>query len=226
MSKRKRQVPLLEALKAGRSFTFTLADGGNLASMRGVLKHGQTLTFSPVVNFRHIQNGDIVLVKWRGGGHIMHLVGDIQDDRYLIINSLGGVNGWVDGSDIVGWVTEIVDPDVRPSVPDMLDQLDETYQMLCERGQCMPEDAQVLCSIVSDMRWYASRIDPTQWDVLPRLNRWSFAQHLWHIYKDAIDVARSDTAKPLGQLIDHGKEHIGKVAEGMALFEKGVENAV
>ena len=43
MSKRKKS-PLLEALKEGKSYTWTIPDGGNLASMREAIKHGQTLT--------------------------------------------------------------------------------------------------------------------------------------------------------------------------------------
>lgn len=49
MSKRKKD-PLLEALKEGKSYTWTVPDGGNLASMREAIKHGQMLTMSPIVN--------------------------------------------------------------------------------------------------------------------------------------------------------------------------------
>ena len=102
MSKREHKNPLVQALEEGRSFTFTLSDGGNLASMRGVLKHGQSLTMSPVPHGGPVESGDIVLVKWRGGNHILHLVDKVQDGRYLIVNSVGGVNGWVEQEDILG----------------------------------------------------------------------------------------------------------------------------
>jgi hypothetical protein len=189
--------------------------------MRGVLRHGQSLTLTPVTDSCPAQAGDIVLVRWRGGNHILHLVGEIQDDRYLIVNSLGGVNGWVGSEDILGRASEIVDPKPRPSVPEMLDQLDVAYGTICERERPVPNDARMLRSVADDMRWYAGHIAPGQWDVLPRLNRWSFAQHLWHIYKDARRVAHSETAKLIRHLIDHGKEHVGKVAEGAALFARG-----
>jgi hypothetical protein len=54
---------LLEALTAGRSYTWTEPDGGDLASMRAAVKHGQTLTMSPIGDLREIQVGDIVFVK-------------------------------------------------------------------------------------------------------------------------------------------------------------------
>ena len=62
---------------------------------------------------------------------------------------------------------------------------------------------------------------PKQWDVLPRLNRWSFAQQLWHIYKQAKRAAYSEMRTPILYLIDRGKEHVGQVAEGSALFGRG-----
>lgn len=49
MTKRKRPDPLVEALKNKRPYIATFADGGNFASMRAAIKHGEILTFSPVV---------------------------------------------------------------------------------------------------------------------------------------------------------------------------------
>jgi hypothetical protein len=127
MAKRKSPDPLIEALENGQTYTITMADGGDLASMRAVLKHGQTLTFAPVQDYGRVQVDDIVIVKWRGGGYIMHLVGERQGDRFLIINSLGKENGWTHGRDILGRVTEIIDPEPQPPVPQMLAELEEAY---------------------------------------------------------------------------------------------------
>jgi hypothetical protein len=73
--------------------------------------------------------GDFVLVKWHRGD-IFHIVGEIQDDQYLIVNSLGKVNGWVPAKDILGRATKIIEPEPRPSVPVMLDQLQAAYYNL------------------------------------------------------------------------------------------------
>ena len=106
----KHKDPLLEALKEGKSYTWTVPDGGNLASMRKAIKHGQILTMSPITNSGEIQVGDLVLVKWHQGD-IFHIVGEIQGDQFLIVNSLGKVNGWVSAKDILGRITNIIEPD-------------------------------------------------------------------------------------------------------------------
>jgi hypothetical protein len=50
-------------LERGESYTWTIPDGGNLASMRKAVKHGQTITISPIGDPTEIQVGDIVYVK-------------------------------------------------------------------------------------------------------------------------------------------------------------------
>ena len=173
----KRKDPLLEALKEGRSYTWTVPDGGDFASMRAAIKHGQTLTMSPVVNPSETQVGDFVLVKWHKG-YIFHIVGEIKGDQFLIVNSLGKINGWVGGSDILGRVTQIVDPEPRPSIPEMLEQLEMAYRRLIEHEQPAEDEARWLLSVIDDMRWYADRIGLERWDKMPRSNKWSFEQIL------------------------------------------------
>lgn len=69
--------PRLEALEQGHSITWIVPEGGDLASMRNTFKHGQSLTFAPVVNTQDIQVGDIVYLKWYNS-YIVHLVQEIQ----------------------------------------------------------------------------------------------------------------------------------------------------
>jgi hypothetical protein len=59
----KREDPLLEALQRGLSYTWTIPEGGDLASMRKAVKHGQTLTMSPLSDPPEVLVGDIVLVR-------------------------------------------------------------------------------------------------------------------------------------------------------------------
>ena len=209
---------LLEALEAGRSFTWTMPDGGDFASMRATIKHGQTLTMSPVVNSQDVQVGDIVLVKWHKG-HMMHLVQEIQGDRFLIANSVGKINGWVNGGDILGRVTQIVDPEPRPDMAVMLAQLEAAYRQLIEREQPAEADARRLLSIVEDMRWYADRIGAERWDKQPQQNKWSFMQNLWHLTKLAQSAVASASPRPMNYYTDRGKECVGLAAEMFALFE-------
>ncbi len=215
MAKRKTPDPLIEALEDGRSYTITLADGGDLASMRAALKHGQTLTYSPVTDYDQIQVNDIVIVKWHGGGYINHLVGDKQDEQFLIVNSLGTENGWTHGSNILGRVTERIDPEPRPTVPEMLAQMVAAYESIIMKAQLSVVNADRLLSIASDMQWYADLIGAEAWQQLPSLNQWSFEQHLWHLLKEAKRVDEQSTADSLHRLIHHGKEHIGYIAIAM-----------
>jgi hypothetical protein len=216
MSKHRKD-PLLEALKAGKSYTWTVPDGGNLASMRKAIKHGQTLTISPIGDPKEIQVGDFVLVKWHQSD-IFHVVGDIQSDRYLIVNSLGKENGWVSAEDILGRVTKIVEPEPRPTVPVMLDRLEAAYDSILKAGQPVGDDKQRLLSIIDDLYWYADRIGAARWYEMPRDNKWSFEQNLWRLTRQA-ERGVAPVPDRIRYFIDCGKECVGLVSEIYALFE-------
>ena len=216
MSKHKKD-PLLEALKEGKSYTWTIPDGGNLASMRKAIKHGQTLTMSPVGDPGEIRVGDLVLVKWHQGD-IFHIVGEIQGEQYLIVNSLGKVNGWVSAKEILGRVTEIIEPEPRPSVDRMLGQLEAAYQSLLALENAADHEAQQLFAIVHDLRWYADRIGGERLDIMPRSNKWSFAQNLWRLTKQA-KKAIAPVPNRLLYFIDCGKQCVGLASEIFALLE-------
>jgi hypothetical protein len=213
----KRKDPLLEALADGRSYTWTIPEGGNLASMRAAVKHGQTLTMAPVIDPQEVQVGDMVLVLWHNST-IFHLVGEIQDGRFLIVNSVGKINGWVDRDAILGRVTEVVDPKPRPGLPVMLEQLEAHYRELLEHEQPAEDDARRLLSIVDDLRWYAGRIGVDHWDEMPRSNIWSFQQNLWRLTRQAKASIGSSSPPPVHTLIDRGKKCVGQAAEILTLF--------
>jgi hypothetical protein len=213
----KHKDPLLVALLEGKSYTWTTPDGGDFASMRKAVKHGQTLTMSPVEDPGEVQVGDIVFVKWRQG-YLFHMVGEIQGDQFLIVNSLGKVNGWVSGADILGRVTQIVDPEERPAVPVMLEQLRAAYHSLIQQELPNRDDTQRLLTIVDDLQWYAGRIGEERWDQMPRSNQWSFAQILWTLVKQA-KAGQAPLAKRVHYFIDCGKECVGSASKIYALFE-------
>lgn len=215
MAKRRKD-PLLEALREGRSYTWIVPEGGNLASMRKAIKHGQTLTMSPITDLVEPQVGDLVLVKWHEGD-IFHIVGDIQNNQYLIVNSLGKVNGWVGRQEILGKITEIIDPEPRPDVPALLEQLEGIYLDFIEQEQLAYEDGRRLFSIVDDLRWYAGRIDTEQWDVMPRENIWSFHQNLWRLTRQAETFLEKEEHN-VDKLIDNGKRCVGLACEIVRLF--------
>jgi DNA-binding MarR family transcriptional regulator len=209
---------LLEALTEGRPFTWTLPQGGDFASMRAVLKHGQTLTMSPIVDLQDVREGDIVCVKWHKG-YIIHLVQEIQGNQFLIVNSVGKINGWVEGKDIFGRVSQIIEPEARPSVPMILNQLEEIYRQYIDRIQPPEDERERLLSIVEDLRWYAERIKSERWDELPRSNKWSFHQNVWRLTRQAKEPPITVEANLVCYLIDQGKKSIGFAAELYELFE-------
>ncbi len=211
--------PLLVALNEGKSYTWTAPDGGDFASMRKAIKHGQTLTMSPVTNLSEVQVGDIVLAKWHKG-HLFHLVGETQGDQFLIVNSVGKVNGWVSGKDILGRVTNIIEPEPRPSVPVMLEQLREAYHALIQLENPTDDEAQRLFTIIDDLQWYADRIGVERWDKMPRSNKWSFEQNLWRLTKQAKKMV-APIPNRICFFIDCGKMCIGLASEIFALLEYG-----
>jgi hypothetical protein len=218
----KHKSPLLEALKEGKSYTWTVPDGGDLASMREAIKHGQTLTMSPIINPNEIQVGNLVLVKWHQGD-ILHIVGEIQGDQFLIVNSLGKINGWVSAKDILGRITKIIELEPRPSVPILLEQLDAAYHNLIQLEQTADDEARRLLSILDDLRWYADRIGSERWNKMPRLNKWGFEQNLWRLTKRAKE-ATAPVPNRILYFIDCGKECVGLACEIFALFEYGLSS--
>jgi hypothetical protein len=216
----KHKDPLVEALEEGFSFTYTIPDGGDLASMRAALKHGQTITVSPVSDTAQIKVGDIVFLKWHDS-YILHLVADIQDERLLIVNSLGKENGWVSVKDILGRVTDIVEPEPRPEVPLMLDRLGAAYSLLAANMLAGEETKNHFNSILTAMRWYAGRIGPERWGIQPRQNRWSYEQRLWHLLHQVKAASVSHSPSSFDYFIARGQECVGQVAEIYILFEYG-----
>jgi hypothetical protein len=211
--------PLLEAMKEGKPYTWTVPDGGDLASMRQAIKHGQTLTMSPVGRPGEIRVGDLVLVKWHNGT-IFHVVGEIQNEQFLIVNSLGKVNGWVSANAILGRITNIIEPEPRPSVPAMLEQLGAYYNGLIQLEQAADDETQRLLAIVEDLRWYADRIGADRWNIMPRSNKWSFEQNLWQLTKQAKEMT-TPALNRIRYFIDRGKMCVGLASEIIAHIEYG-----
>lgn len=210
----------IEALKCGEEYTVTIPDGGDLASMRNAIKHGQTLTFSPIINPAEVQVGDKVFLDWteHGGTYMFHLVHEVENGRFLIANSLGKINGWVDGKALIARVTKVVDSEPRPEQEVILERLEKAYSELARNSGATPEDIDRLQSIVDDMRWYSTRISWEKRDIMPKSNMWSYSQILWHITKQAEKVVSSTSTAVLHQQIDYGKKHVGEVSEMLELL--------
>jgi hypothetical protein len=71
---------------------------------------------------------------------------------------------------------------------------------------------------VDDLRWYAERMGVERLDRMPRSNKWSFAQNLWRLTKQA-KAAIAPAPNCIHYFIDRGKECVGLAGEIFALFE-------
>lgn len=77
---------------------------GSGPSMAGRIDDGAYVTLSPV---REVRVDDMVLVRVPSGKHFVHLVREIDGERFLIGNMRGEIDGWVDRADILGTVTRV-----------------------------------------------------------------------------------------------------------------------
>jgi hypothetical protein len=107
----------------------------------------------------------------------------------------------------------------RPDVLTMLTQLEAAYQKLADYYQAQSLDRERLWTVLADFHWYSSRLGEARWEKVPRPERWSFADNLWHITSQALQQEDQPDASSLFYFIDHGKEHVGQAAEIFALFE-------
>ena len=74
-------------------------------SMKGKVKSGAHVTLEPCEASK-LQVGDIVLVCVRGTDYL-HLIKAKNEERFLIGNNRGGINGWVSSNAIYGLATQI-----------------------------------------------------------------------------------------------------------------------
>jgi len=73
-------------------------------SMTGKVNDGDVVTLEPCLP-EELQVGDIVLVQVKG--HVyLHLIKAIGQNRFLIGNNRGGINGWVGPHAIYGRATQ------------------------------------------------------------------------------------------------------------------------
>ena len=87
----------ISKLKQGESVTIRPRGG----SMRGKIKSGQEVTILPIKPNTNLTVGAVVLVSVKGRDYL-HLIKQINKDKYLIGNNIGGINGWVKKDQVHG----------------------------------------------------------------------------------------------------------------------------
>jgi len=74
-------------------------------SMKGKVNDGDLVTVAPCTP-AEVAVGNIVLVRVRGHDYL-HLIKAKNQDRFLIGNNRGGINGWVGPNCIYGIATKV-----------------------------------------------------------------------------------------------------------------------
>lgn len=95
---------VIEDLTAGRAVS-DYKEGGN--SMRPLIKHREPVRLEPVDTSK-LEKGDMVFVKVKGKIYT-HKVLALKDDKVMIGNNHGGVNGWTKLTNVYGIVTMVGD---------------------------------------------------------------------------------------------------------------------
>jgi SOS-response transcriptional repressor LexA len=91
----------IEKLKQGE--TVQIRPKGH--SMVGKVNSGDLVTIEPISNHT-VQKGDIVLCKVKGNQYL-HLIVAMQNNRYLIGNNHGRINGWIGSNNLYGKAVKI-----------------------------------------------------------------------------------------------------------------------
>ena len=91
----------IKQLQEGKTIKFR--PRGN--SMRGLIQSGELVTVEPIGEHK-IKRGDIVMCKVKGR-QFLHLVKNVQADRFLIGNNRGHDNGWTKANNIFGVCTNV-----------------------------------------------------------------------------------------------------------------------
>ena len=91
----------VDSLRRGEQVTICPRGG----SMRGRIEDGQPVTLEPV-DPAEVEVDDIVLVRWKSNV-LLHLVKEAEEDRLLIGNNVGKINGWAPRRDVLGRVVAV-----------------------------------------------------------------------------------------------------------------------
>lgn len=75
-------------------------------SMTGKIDNGNLVTIVPITESVELDKDDVVLCRVKGNDYL-HLIKAISDNRYLIGNNRGGINGWVSRNSIFGKVIKV-----------------------------------------------------------------------------------------------------------------------
>lgn len=77
------------------------------SSMRGRIESGQLVTLQRA-GYPDVAVNDVIFIRWKGN-YLLHLVVDKQDNRLLIGNNVGKINGWIPADAVIAKVISVAD---------------------------------------------------------------------------------------------------------------------
>jgi hypothetical protein len=110
---------LRQELLQGRCVRLVVDHDGR--SLRGIIQLGDVLTLCPISDLTQVTVGDMLYAKWKNGNYICHVVKEIANNQFLLVNSRGKVNGWVNADDVMGKV-QTIERTGRSDVEVLLDE--------------------------------------------------------------------------------------------------------
>jgi len=76
-------------------------------SMRGRIESGQLVTIKAIEG-NEVALEDAIFIRWKGN-YLIHLAKEITEDKILIGNNIGKINGWIDKDQVIGKVVKVAD---------------------------------------------------------------------------------------------------------------------
>lgn len=92
---------VIEALSKGNEVSVRPVGG----SMRGKIESGQLVTLKPTA-YDEVETDDIIFVRWKGN-YLLHLLLEKKDQKLLIGNNVGKINGWIPAEALIAKVIAV-----------------------------------------------------------------------------------------------------------------------
>jgi hypothetical protein len=74
-------------------------------SMRGKIESGQLVTLKPTA-YDEVETDDVIFVRWKGN-YLLHLLLEKKDQKLLIGNNVGKINGWIPAEALIAKVIAV-----------------------------------------------------------------------------------------------------------------------
>lgn len=74
-------------------------------SMREKIESGQLVTLKPTA-YDDVETDDVIFIRWKGN-YLLHLLLEKKDQKLLIGNNVGKINGWIPAEALIAKVIAV-----------------------------------------------------------------------------------------------------------------------